>query len=105
MISVETDYERFLNGFKEIGIANGLSKEETDVAEVGAAEWYYAWPCRGDSRLLRHAMHGESQLLAPDYRNPFVLTLVEMVARWVAFDMGRPQERTCNLALKRAIRS
>lgn len=103
---VDTDYIVFFEQFSAIAAINGLTSEQANAAEAGAAEWYYRWPCKGDTRLLPGGGSGDGggiQVLAlPNYKSAFDVAFIEMISRWIAIDMGRPTAKTCQIAFARA---
>jgi hypothetical protein len=103
MISIEDDPKILDARLDSAARARGMTPEQTIVLKRGAAAWYFAWPCRGDTRKLREGIGGATELMAsarPEI--PFEAAFLEMVAVFVATDFGRPTASNCQRALELA---
>ena len=82
-----------LRSLQRSGQAHGLDEYETDG---GAATWYFAFSCKGDTGTLMSSPAGAHLALVSD--TPFGSAMREMLAEFVILDQGNPRPATCATA-------
>jgi hypothetical protein len=85
-----------LRSLQRSGQAHGLDEYETDDAMRGAATWYFAFSCKGDTGTLMSSPAGAHLALVSD--TPFGSAMREMLAEFVILDQGNPRPATCATA-------